>query len=132
MMEMMLTLMIVSIILSISLPHLPVYRQYNLADEIENISYVFQGAQMNALAKQESYTVFMEYNNQSITVRDKARTVISHYELHACRLEDFGMKQFSYRPSGDTSAFGTVYLSCGEKNVKFIFQILKGRFRIEQ
>ena len=132
MMEMMLTLMLVSIILSLSVPHLPVYRQNDTSEEIETISYVFQGAQMHAMAKSKTYTVFMDYDNQSITVQDKERKQISNYELKVCRLKEYGMSQFSYRPNGDTSGFGTVQFLCKDKTVKFVFQIVKGRFRIEQ
>lgn len=132
MMEMMLTLLLVSIILSLSVPHLPVYRQNDTSEEIKTISYVFQGAQMHAMAKGKTYTVFMDYDNQSITVQDKERKQISNYELKVCRLKEYGMSQFSYRPNGDTSGFGTVQLLCKDKTVKFVFQIVKGRFRIEQ
>ena len=132
MMEMMLTLLIVSIILSLSVPHLPVYRQNSTADELDTISHVFQGAQIHAMSKGGSYTVLMDYDNQAITVYDTKRNVISNYELKVCRLKDYGMSQFSYRPNGDTSAFGTVHFTCEDKTVKYIFQILKGRFRIEQ
>ncbi|CAD2073787.1 hypothetical protein GCM10007275_04540 [Jeotgalicoccus coquinae] len=132
MMEMMLTLFLVSIILSLSVPHLPVYRQNDTAGEIETISYVFQGAQMHAMAKKKSYTVMMDHANQSIIVRDKDRNPISNYELKVCVLQEYGMSQFVYRPNGDTSGFGTVQFLCKGKTVKFVFQIVKGRFRIEQ
>lgn len=132
MMEMMLALMLVSIILSLSIPHLPEYKENGTADEIDSISYVFQGAQMNALAAKESFIVLMEHDIQTITVRDKARRIISSYELKACRLQNYGMNNFTYKENGDTNAFGTVYLSCGDQLVKFVFQIQKGRFRIEQ
>ncbi|MGO1923549.1 MAG: prepilin-type N-terminal cleavage/methylation domain-containing protein [Jeotgalicoccus sp.] len=132
MMEMMLALLLVSIILSLSIPHLPEYKENDPADEIDSISYVFQGAQMNALAAKESFIVLMEHDIQTITVRDKARRIISSYELKTCRLENYGMNNFTYKENGDTNAFGTVYLSCEGKIVKFIFQIQKGRFRIEQ
>lgn len=132
MMEMMLALMLVSIILSLSISHLPEYRENGAADEINSISYVFQGAQMNALAAEESFIVLMEHDIQTITVRDKARRIISSYELKTCRLENYGMNSFTYKENGDTNAFGTVHISCGGKIVKFIFQIQKGRFRIEQ
>ncbi|WP_052108776.1 prepilin-type N-terminal cleavage/methylation domain-containing protein [Jeotgalicoccus saudimassiliensis] len=132
MMEMMLTLLLVSIILSLSVPHLPVYRQNDTGDEIETVSYVFQGAQMHAMATGRSYTVLMDYDKQSIDVVDPDRKIISQYKLKACTLAEEGMSRFSYRPNGDTSGFGTVYLSCSGRTVKFIFQIVKGRFRIEQ
>lgn len=87
---------------------------------------------MHAMAKGKTYTVFMDYDNQSITVQDKERKQISNYELKVCRLKEYGMSQFSYRPNGDTSGFGTVQFLCKDKTVKFVFQIVKGRFRIEQ
>lgn len=132
MMEMMLTLALVSIILSITVPRIPEYRQNSTEDEIASISYLFQGAQMNAIASGEAFTISMNDDNYSIKVLDKKRRLISSYELKTCRLLDYGMKQFTYKTNGDTNAFGTVYLSCGKKEVKFVFQIQKGRFRIEQ
>ena len=132
MMEMMLALMLVSIILSLSIPHLPEYKENGTADEIDSISYVFQGAQMNALAAKESFIVLMEHDIQTITVRDKARRIISSYELKACRLQNYGMNNFTYKENGDTNAFGTVYLSCGDQLVKFVFQIQIGSFFIRR
>ena len=130
--EMMLTLALVSIILLISMPHIPDYRQGSTEDEINNLTYLFQGAQMNALAKNKSFTVFMNYENQAVEVRDQKRHLISRHDLKVCQLEDYGLKQFTYRNNGETSAFGTVNFTCKSKAVKFIFQIQEGRFRIEQ
>ena len=131
MLEMLLTLFLVSSIILISVPHIPEYWHSSTEDELKNLSYLYQGAQMNALAKNQSFTVFMNYDKQTVEVRNRERHLVSHYSLTACRLEDYGLKQFTYRNNGDTSAFGTVYLSCDKDSVKFIFQILKGRFRIE-
>src|SRR5699024_12394473 len=98
---------------------------------LKKLSYVNQEAQMNALAKNQSFTVFKNYDKQTGEVRNRERHLVSHYSLTASRLEDYGLKQFTYKNNRDTSAFGTVYLSCDKDSVKFIFQILKGRFRIE-
>lgn len=132
MMEMMLTLAIVSIILSITITSIPEYRVDNVDDEIENISYIFQGAQMSAIADGQSYVVLMNYINNEISVRNISGKTINTHKLNVCSLEDYGLKQITYRRTGDTSAFGTVYLSCDGKSVKFIMQIQKGRIRIEQ
>lgn len=132
MMEVMLTLLIVSIILSITVTSIPEYRQDDVADEINNISYLFQGAQMQALADDNSVIVLMDYKQNRISAKNILGHTINTYDLNVCSLENYGLKQFTYRRTGDTNSFGTVYLICDGQSVKYIFQILKGRFRIEQ
>ena len=132
MLEMLLVLFIVSILMSLTFIKLPIYNSHSQEDEIQNISYLLQGTQMSALSNQQSYTVsFHKYNN-TITVRDSSRKVIKNYTLKVCKLNDYGLTSYSYKKNGDTTAFGTVYLSCQKKNIRIIMQIQKGRFRIEQ
>lgn len=132
MIEMMLTLMIVSIILLVSIIHIPEHDTAETGYEVKNIAYVFQATQTRALQTESPHLVEMDYINQQILIKDSKGDRVNHYELKSCKLIRGGLTRFIYRSTGDTSAFGTLRFSCYGKPVSFIFQIQKGRFRIEQ
>lgn len=132
MLEVMLVLLFISIIFSLTITSIPEYRQDDVSDEINNISYLFQGAQMHALADKNSVIVLMDYQQNQISAKNILGHTIKTYDLNVCKLENYGLKKFTYRRTGDTNSFGTVYLTCNGNSVKYVFQILKGRFRIEQ
>lgn len=132
MLEMLMTLMVVSILLTLTFGRLPEYKVKSVDDELLNISYMLEGTQMKAQAESSSYTVNFNNNSHQITVRDAKRSLVNSYQLSVCSLQNYGLEQFTYNAFGDTTAFGTVYMLCDNKSVKIVMQIQKGRFRIEK
>ncbi|MFD2829423.1 prepilin-type N-terminal cleavage/methylation domain-containing protein [Corticicoccus populi] len=130
--EMMLTLMIVSIILLVCVIHLPNRNTADPEDEILNIGYIFQSAQTTAIKEGKPYIVEMDYINNLINVKNNSGNKVNTYSLISCELNRGGLDRFIYRKNGDTSAFGTIRMTCEGKKVSFIFQINNGRFRIEK
>ncbi|QQD85473.1 hypothetical protein JEM45_02270 [Jeotgalicoccus sp. ATCC 8456] len=126
------TLMVVSILVSLSFGSLPKYKVKSVDDELLNMSYLLEGTQMKAQAESSSFTVNFDRKNNKIIVRDAKRSEVNGYKLDICKLQNYGLEQFSYNTLGDTTAFGTVYMICDKKNVKIVMQIQKGRFRIEK
>ncbi|WP_097038788.1 prepilin-type N-terminal cleavage/methylation domain-containing protein [Salinicoccus kekensis] len=132
MMEMMLTLAVVSIILLISVSALPDYDVLNTDDEISNISYFFKAAQTRTIYEESAHIVMMDHENNQLIARSSEGGDAYVYTLTACTLSANGLKRFMYIASGDTNAFGTVNLKCRGEDVRFVFQIQKGQFRIER
>ncbi|WP_052256388.1 competence type IV pilus minor pilin ComGD [Salinicoccus sp. YB14-2] len=132
MMEMMLTLFVVSIILLISVNTIPEYNAGDKEDEISNISYFFKAAQTRSIHQEKAHTVLIDHESNKLTVRSLDREDIYEYQLTACSLKSGGLKRFNYLSSGNTNAFGSVILNCGGEAVRFVFQIQKGQFRIER
>lgn len=132
MVEMLMTLMVVSILLSLTFGSLPKYKVKSVDDELLNISYLLEGTQMKAQAESTLFTVNFDRQNNKVIVRDAKRNEVNGYKLDICKLQNYGLEQFSYNTLGDTTAFGTVYMICNNKSVKIVMQIQKGRFRIEK
>ena len=132
MMEMMLTLFVVSIILLLSVNSMPDYSAGDKEDEISNISYFFKAAQTRSIHKETAHTVLMDHANNKLIARSLDREDVYEYALTTCRLQSSGLKRFNYLSSGNTNAFGTVIFNCGGEDVRFVFQIQKGQFRIER
>lgn len=130
--EMMLTLAIVSIILMVTVTHLPKYNETNFNNEIKNISYLFQYTQTNAIKTGQPHIVEIDYIKHRINIKDNSGKVLNNYPLTSCQFKRGGLERFIYKKNGDTTAFGTIRMTCAKKPVSFIFQIQKGRFRIEQ
>lgn len=132
MMEMMLTLAVVSIILLISVTAIPDYDVQDIDDEISNISYFFKAAQTRAIYETSTHIIMMDSGNNRFIARTSEGHDIYQYEMTTCKLAANGMKRFMYLASGDTNAFGTIILKCRGEDVRIVFQIQKGQFRIER
>lgn len=131
-MEMMLTLFVVSIILLISVNSIPPYNAGDKEEEISNISYFFKAAQTRSIHQEKAHTVLIDHANNKLIARSLDREDIYEYSLTACRLKSGGLKRFNYLSSGNTNAFGTIIFNCSGEDVRFVFQIQKGQFRIER
>ncbi len=132
MMERMLTLAVVSIILLVSVSAMPEYDIHNVDEEISNISYFFKAAQTRTIYEKSAHIIMMDHENNRLTARSSDGKTAYEYALTTCRLSANGLKRFIYMSSGDTSAFGTVNFKCRGEDVRFVFQIQKGQFRIER
>lgn len=132
MMEMMLTLFVVSIILLISVNSIPDYNAGDKEEEIDNISYFFKAVQTKSIYKESAHTVLMDYENNKLVARSLERDEVYEYTMTACVLQSSGLKRFNYLSSGNTNAFGTINFNCQGEDVRFVFQIQKGQFRIER
>lgn len=132
MMEMMLTLAVVSIILLISVTAIPDYDVQDIDDEISNISYFFKAAQTRAIYEASAHIIIMDHENNRLIARSSRGHDIYQYEMNPCKLTASGLKRFMYMASGDTNAFGTINLKCRGEDVRIVFQIQKGQFRIER
>lgn len=132
MIEMMLTLFVLSVILLISVNTIPDYNGGDKENEISNISYFFKAAQTRSIHQEKVHTVLIDHVNNKLTVRSEDRADIYEYQLTTCSLKSGGLKRFNYLSSGNTNAFGSVILNCSGEAVRFVFQIQKGQFRIEQ
>ncbi|WP_084669829.1 prepilin-type N-terminal cleavage/methylation domain-containing protein [Lacicoccus alkaliphilus] len=132
MMEMMLTLFLVSIILLISVSTIPDYDVQDIDEELDSISYFFKAAQTRAIYEKSAHIMMMDHENNRLIARSFDGRNVSQHELNGCRLTANGLKRFMYMASGDTNAFGTINLKCGEEEVRIVFQIQKGQFRIER
>lgn len=129
--ETMLTLFIVSIILFVTILHIPKYESNHQEDEIKNIKYFLEQTQFDAMAKETFMMVrFDSKQNQVISVNTKTNEnrVI---KLQYCLLKEGNLNQIIFNTKGDSNSFGTIYLECEKKISKIIFQIQKNRFRIE-
>lgn len=129
--EMMLTLMIVSILIMVTVIHIPKHKDIN-NDEVLNIGYLFQSAQTSAISEKTPHIVEVDYINHRLNVKDSKGKSINSLNLDSCQLKRGGLDRFIYRQNGDTSAFGTIRMTCSGNPVSFIFQINNGRFRVEQ
>ena len=132
MMEMMLTLFIVSILLMITAHAIPENKERQIDNEIENISLVFQAVQTDTLSKNESHIVDFDRKHHKILIKNIRGKVINEYQLSICKMEQGSLGRFMYKANGDTNAFGTLNFNCLEQRISFVFQIQKGRFRIER
>lgn len=132
MMEMMLTLFIVTIMLMITAHAIPVNKERMIDNEVENISLVFQAAQTDTLSKNESHIVDFDRRQHKILIKNIRGRVIDEYQLTTCRIDQGSLGRFMYKANGDTDAFGTINFNCMDQRVSFVFQIQKGRFRIER
>jgi prepilin-type N-terminal cleavage/methylation domain-containing protein len=130
--EMMLTLMIVSIILIVTTFHIPEYEDKNFDDEVMNISYLFQSTQTNAIKYSSPRIVEIDYTRHHINIKSNTGNLLNNYPLTSCKFKKGGLERFIYNKNGDTTAFGTIRMNCNGKTISFIFQINKGRFRIEK
>lgn len=132
MMEMMLTLFVVSVILLISVNSIPDYKAGDKEAEINNISYFFKSVQTKSIHKGSAHTVLMDHENNKLISRSSEREEVYEYTLTNCILHSSGLKRFYYLSSGNTNAFGTISFNCQGEDVRFVFQIQKGQFRIER
>lgn len=132
MIEVMLTLFIVSALLLISAQAIPENHKHTIDQEVENIAFFFQVAQTNALSKKEAHLVELDHVNHRITIKNGHGDSLEEYVLKSCKILQGGLPRFLYKSNGDTNAFGTIRLDCMGEHVSFIFQIQKGRFRIER
>lgn len=132
MMEVMLTLFIVSLLLMITGHAIPENHEHSTDQEVENIAFFFQVAQTNALNKKEAHLVEFDRMNHRIIIKNGYGQAIEVYTLNTCKILQGGLPGFIYKLNGDTNAFGTIRFDCMGEQVSFIFQIQKGRFRIER
>ncbi|AKG74016.1 competence protein ComGD [Salinicoccus halodurans] len=132
MMEMMLTLFIISTLLMITAHAIPEKHENSTDQEVKNIAFFFQVAQTNALNKKEAHLVEFDRVNHRITIKNGFGQALEVYSLNTCRILQGGLPGFLYKSNGDTNAFGTIRFDCMGEQVSFIFQIQKGRFRIER
>lgn len=132
MMEVMLTLFIVSTLLMITAHAIPEKHKHSIDQEVENIAFFFQVAQTNALNENEGHLVEFDRVNHRIIIKNGHGQALEVYTLNACKILQGGFSGFVYQSTGDTNAFGTVRFDCMGERVSFIFQIQKGRFRIER
>lgn len=129
--ETMLTLFVVSILLFITIVHIPKFENNHSLDEVQNIKYFLEKKQFDAMRKESLVLMRIDYQTNEITsldTKDNSREVL---KINHCVLKEGSLTQFTFNNKGDSSAFGTIYLFCQNKTSKLIFQIQKGRFRIE-
>lgn len=131
-MESMLTLFIVSLISFVVMIQMPSDSGSLVDREIENIRYFFHNAQISAIEKGERNVIFVYQVANEIMRINSDGTIEESIVLDQCTIKTNSMTRFSYLPNGDTNAFGTIRLNCSNRDVNFIFQIQKGRFRVEQ
>lgn len=132
MMEVMLTLAIVSTLLLITANAIPENHEKLVEQEVDNIAFFFQVAQTNALNKKEAHLVELDRVDHRIVIKNGSGSTLEAYTLNKCKIIQGGLSRFMYKSSGDTDAFGTIRFDCMGEQVSFIFQIQKGRFRIER
>lgn len=132
MIEMILTLFIVSIILLSTITYIPKFDNGNRDDEIKNIEYLFQNAQIRAKRFESAQYVEINHRQNKIVLIDYKNNYEKSYNLSYCFIYEGGLNEVIYYSSGNTSKFGTITLNCNGDIVKIIFQIQKGRYRIER
>src|SRR5699024_5800752 len=132
MIEMILTLFIVSIILLSTVTYIPKFNNGNTEDEIKNIEYLFQNAQIRAKRFGNDQYVEINHIQNKIVLMDYKRNYKKAYNLSYCFIYEGRLNEVIYYSSGNTSKFGTITLNCNGEIVKIIFQIQKGRYRIER
>ena len=132
MIEMILTLFIVSIILLSTVTYIPKFNKGNKDDEIKNIEYLFQNAQIRAKRFASAQYVEINHRQNKIVLMDYKNNYEKVYNLSYCSIYEGGLNEVIYYSSGNTSRFGTITLNCNGEIVKIIFQIQKGRYRIER
>lgn len=132
MIEMILTLFIVSIILLSTVTYIPKFNNGNTEDEIKNIEYLFQNAQIRAKRFGNAQYVEINHIQNKIVLMDYKSNYKKAYNLSYCSIYEGGLNEVIYYSSGNTSKFGTITLNCNGEIVKIIFQIQKGRYRIER
>lgn len=130
--ESMLTLFVVSLISFVALSEVHVSPNNMIDREIENISYFFHHAQTSSISSKERKVIFVYQPENEIMRISSEGSIEETIALEFCLIKQNSLSRFSYLPSGDTNAFGTIRFNCDGKDVNFIFQIQKGRFRIEQ
>lgn len=129
--EAVLTLSVVSAVFFVMMSNIHIAHSYSSDDEIENIQYFFQQSQTSAIASKERKVIFLYAANNSLMRVNSDGIIEEEMPLELCTIRSNSMTRFSYLPNGDTNAFGTVRFDCSNRFVNFIFQIQKGRFRIE-
>ncbi|GAB3071728.1 hypothetical protein JCM19029_02140 [Salinicoccus sesuvii] len=132
MLEMMLTLSIISILLLISIVAMPTDNAGHVDQEIDTIGYLFQSAQTDAMRTSAQRIISMDPIGQKIQVRTHEGQIIKTYPLETCTLKQGGLDRIIFKPDGDTHKFGTVSMDCLGTSVNYVFQIQRGRFRIER
>lgn len=130
--ESVLTLSVVSTVVLVMMSHIHIHHEYSSDDEIENIQYFFQSAQTSAIKSEARKVVFAYTTSNSLMRLSSDGQIEEEMVLEVCTIRASSMTRFSYLPSGDTNAFGTMRFNCDDRDVNFIFQIQKGRFRIER
>ncbi|CAD2075957.1 prepilin-type N-terminal cleavage/methylation domain-containing protein [Phocicoccus pinnipedialis] len=129
--ESMLTLFVVSILLFIVIIHIPGFEGNHSSDEVQNIKYFLEKKQFDAMLKESLIFIRIDYKSNQIITLDMKDNTTEILEINSCILKQGSLTQFSFNSKGDSSAFGTIYVSCENKTSKLIFQIQKGRLRIE-
>ncbi|MFC3418122.1 prepilin-type N-terminal cleavage/methylation domain-containing protein [Salinicoccus hispanicus] len=132
MLEMMLTLSIISILLLISVASMPTGDDRSIDQEIDTIGYLFQSAQTDAMSAARQRIISMDPIRQKIQMRTHEGKIIRTYPLETCTLKQGGLERIIFKPDGDTDKFGTISLDCLGTHVSYVFQIQRGRFRIER
>ncbi len=132
MIEMILTLFVVSIILLSTITYIPRYNENNYEDELKNIEYIFQNAQIRARTYDTYQHVIIYHSTNEIVLKDYKQYYEKRYQLTSCFIVEGGLEDVIYYPTGNTSKFGTMILNCDGDVIKIIFQIQKGRYRIER
>lgn len=130
--ESVLTLSVVSTVVLVMMSHIHIHHYYSADDEIDNIQYFFQNAQTSAIKSEERKVIFAYTANNSLMRLSSDGKIEESMMLDLCTIRANSMTRFSYLPNGDTNAFGTMRFNCDNRDVNFIFQIQKGRFRIEK
>ncbi|WP_344702830.1 type II secretion system protein [Salinicoccus jeotgali] len=129
--EMMLTLFIVSIILLIGVVSIPDYEAGGTEGDIERISHFFYNAQTEAMASKSYNIVDIDRAGNTFHLRSRDGNILNSYTPEWCQLNSGGLERIIFKPDGDANKFGTISLDCPGSSVRFIFQIERGRFRVE-
>lgn len=131
MLEMMLTLCIISVLMLLSVVNMPSDKGRNIDHEIETIGYFLQSAQTGAMGSSIQQIVEMDRLEQRLLIRGRNGRIIRTHPLDTCKLKPGGLERVIFKSNGDTDKFGTISFDCLGRSVSFIFQIQRGRFRIE-
>ncbi len=132
MMEVLLTLAVVSILLMLTVQSAPKNNDNMVDREVDNIAFFFQLAQTNALNTKQAHVVEFDRVKHRIVIKNGYGEALETYTLNTCTILQGGLSGFLYKSNGDTNAFGTARFDCMGEPVSFVFQIQKGRFRIER
>lgn len=129
--EMMLTLFIVSIILLIGVVSIPKYESGDTEGDIERISHFFYNAQTEAMASKDYNIVEIDRAGNTFHLRRRDGSILNSYTPESCQLKSGGLERIIFKPDGDANKFGTINFDCPDASIRFIFQIERGRFRVE-
>src|SRR5699024_2886852 len=127
MMEMMLTLAVVSILLMLTVQSAPQNNAHTVDREVDNIAFFFQLAQTNALNTKQAHVVEFDRTKHRIVIKSGYGETLETYTLNTCKILQGGLSGFLYKSNGDTNAFGTIRFHWMDETGDFGFQVQEGR-----